>query len=639
MSRPSLTVQPLRPEDPVIRYAAEELARCLGVMTGGTVAVGEGGAIRLGLFADFPELREPPVRDPLWDDACAVVSETAGLRIAGSNPRSVLLGVYRYLRQLGAEWLWPGADGEYLPALAEVPVAGFDLRWRPPFRHRAGCIEGAVSLEHVLDYLEWMPRVGMSAFHLQFQHSGTFWRRWYEHQENPLWEERRELSDEECRALDAQVVAALRKRALLLHRVGHGWSAAALEFNPDRGWTVHEGPIPEGATALMAEVNGKRELWGGIAINTELCYSQPEARERFLGAVLDYAAAHPEVDALHVWLSDAYNNTCECESCRRLTPSDWYVTVLNELSPRLREINPAMRVVFLCYFNTLWPPREVRLDPECDNLTFMYAPITRCYQHGFGDPDCGEPLPAERPPLNQLTPPRGNRGNLGLLQGWLPFLPEDSFAFDYHFWMPWALDHTGFNLAAILPEDLDAYAALGIGGMMACGTERCFYPTAWPVHVMARRLSGDDYGEEAEARYLRLAFGEGEEKARKFLQGLEQRRARPEQGQRWWEAVTAEQARETSEWLERQADVLAEASRGAANPRERQAWALLRHFREFSALRWRAAQAAAAGERETALTAVGDAEAFLRQTEKDFHRWGDVWLLLGSLRSMREALT
>ena len=39
-------------------------------------------------------------------------------RIAGSNPRSVLLGVYRFLEEAGCRWLRPGTDGDYVPKRA-----------------------------------------------------------------------------------------------------------------------------------------------------------------------------------------------------------------------------------------------------------------------------------------------------------------------------------------------------------------------------------------------------------------------------------------------------------------------------------------------------------------------------------------
>lgn len=33
--------------------------------------------------------------------------------------------------------------------------------------------------------------------------------------------------------------------------------------------------------------------------------------------IKDYAKKRPDVNYLHVWLSDARNNICECENCRQ----------------------------------------------------------------------------------------------------------------------------------------------------------------------------------------------------------------------------------------------------------------------------------------------------------------------------------
>ncbi|MFO8082405.1 MAG: DUF4838 domain-containing protein, partial [Armatimonadota bacterium] len=342
-------------DHPAIRLAGEELQRCLTEMAGAEVELaaaasmtGEPG-IWLGAAQELPGEASPPdVEDPVWDDAFSVRSVDGALVIGGSNPRSALMGAYEYLRQLGAEWIRPGADGEVLPSIDEIPLSGFDLERTPPNRHRGVCIEGAPSLEHVLDMVEWMPKVGYNAYFLQFQVAGYFWRLWYEHRLNPEWDDTRELTEEECEELDREVIAEVKRRGLILHQVGHGWTAAALEL-PTDGWVVYDGEVDDDDRELIAEVDGKRELWGGIPINTELCYSNPEARRRLVDTVLEWADEHREVDALHFWLSDAPNNHCECAGCTEHSPADWYAMLANELTPQLAEMAPDMKIVLLAY--------------------------------------------------------------------------------------------------------------------------------------------------------------------------------------------------------------------------------------------------------------------------------------------------
>ena len=57
----------------------------------------------------------PDVEDREQDDAFAIdVCDGSGF-IAGSNTRSVLIGVYRFLKALGCDWVRPGISGERIP--------------------------------------------------------------------------------------------------------------------------------------------------------------------------------------------------------------------------------------------------------------------------------------------------------------------------------------------------------------------------------------------------------------------------------------------------------------------------------------------------------------------------------------------
>jgi len=617
--------------------AGGELARCLSQMTGKKIAA----QVRDG-FNGGPDLYIGPVEklesyvgtlqveDPRWDDAYRIASVEESLVIAGVNARSILIGAYEYLRSLGAEWLWPGADGERLPRIAEVTTHGFQVTHLAASRHRGVCIEGAPALEHVLDMVDWMPRVGLNSYFLQFQVSSCFWRNWYGHELNPRWSERKQLSDDECAELDEAVIRAVKERGLLLHRVGHGWTAAALGL-PANGWESYEGALSECASRLVAEVDGHRELWRGCPNLTELCYSNPEARRRMVEVVLEYAAAHPEVDMLHFWLADSVNNNCECGDCRRLSASDWYAILLNELSPRLKRTAPQMKLAFLAYLNTLWPPGQVRLDLSSGNLVYMFAPISRCYGHRLGDPACGTDGELVQPGLNKLSLPSDNQDNCKLLDLWRSARPQDSFAFDYHFLATWH-DHLAVRLAQVVADDITDYAERGIHGLMNCASQRAFYPSAWPFWAMARRLWGQALDGETKARYFAGAYGDNAGAAVTFLDGLAEAAGSPLHGRSWWDGDTGRADRVLA-WLGRQRVALREGAATARSKTEERCWKLLVHYHRLLEYLWPAVKARRTGRFDEARTCLQAAQEFLQETERETAPALDTFLLLQHLES------
>lgn len=628
--------------NPTVALAAEELARCLSKMAGVSVEPESAdrfdgqSAIYVGVCEQFDGiLAVPPVRDSDWDDAWVIESVGRSLVIAGINPRSALIGAYEYLRMLGADWLWPGEDGEDLAHIKEIPLGGFQVVSTAASRHRGVCIEGAPALEHVLDMVEWLPRVGMNAYFLQFQVSSYFWRCWYEHTLNPRWDKRKELTESECEDLEAKVVAAVKRRGLLLHRVGHGWTAAALGL-PANGWVPHHGELSEETRMLTAEVAGKRGIWQDTPLNTELCYSNPRARQKLIEVVLRYAADHPEVDVLHFWLSDDVNNHCECRSCSELSPSDWYVTLLNEISPRLKEVAPRMKLAFLAYLDTLWPPRHVKLDPLNGNLIYMFAPISRCYGHRLADPLCENDHALEEPRLNEVVVPQGNRHNLALLGLWNAVRPADSFAYDYHFMAIWLQDYLSVRLAELIPQDIADYREEGIDGLLNCCTQRAFYPNGWPYYVMARTLWGTPPGAEGKARYFARAYGEKASAAGDFFDRLACLSSAPVHRLSWWDTADPGTVSAVLKFLRGQEPVLTTASQSAQTPPQKRSWRLLLHYRQLLVLLWSALREKLSGELDRARGQLCQAEEFLRETEVETASALDTFLMLQYVSRLME---
>lgn len=625
-----LTIYRLDDDEPIC-LAAKELARCLRAMTGARVAVRSARAFhpnRAGIYVGLPDHFRNALGDQLcaeqhWDDALLVHSYGEALAVTGANARSVLFAAYRWLEALGARWVRPGKDGEYLPHIPTPALSGWEITEQAGNRHRGIVIEGSNFIEQVLDVVEWMPRLRMNAYMLQFRISATFWRRWYERAELRVVDNPHLLSLEECAALDARVADAVKARGLLLHRVGHGWTSEAVG-NHASGWEQDE-PAPAEIRHLLAEVNGVRDWHEGIPLNTELCYSNPEARERIIHEVLTYAQAHPEIDVLHYWASDGTNNCCECPACAPLQPSDWYITLLNELSTRLAETVPHMRLVALCYSNTMWPPEQVPPTGIRDNLIFMFAPIARCYAHPILDPHCTEEpvlTPFQR---NQVLRPRANSDYAAMLRAWQRYLPAetDSFVFDYHFWWPFPKDLLSTNYAHMLRDDVRQYRKAGLHGLLNCQIQRTSMPTAIAQMAMAAYLwNPQTTVAEFEADYFPAAFGPAAEIAREFLAAFAHATGACGHANRWWRGLTQRKVRAVRRVLRTFAPQLKQALAAGGHPVWQRSLKLLLYFIRYQQFLWQAMSARVNGQ-PAAKALLLRTIAFLERTEPTVYRWVD----------------
>ena len=152
------TIHKMR-DNQVISFAADELRKYLWTMmpkSGCPIISSDSKAtdgFRLGLLEDFG--LENEAADPMWDDVVHIDTTAEGGILAGSNPRSVLFAVYRFLRLNGCRWFYPGPEGEYVPMKDIEPQKYHKLA---DHRVRGYTIEGNPSMEQVVDWIDYQAK-------------------------------------------------------------------------------------------------------------------------------------------------------------------------------------------------------------------------------------------------------------------------------------------------------------------------------------------------------------------------------------------------------------------------------------------------------------------------------------------------
>lgn len=490
-----------------VDFAAHELKKYLRMMTpdGGDVRIGFDPSaktgFRLGLMRDLG-LDLSDARDTALDDILYIDADGEGGVIAGSNPRSVLMAVYEFLRQNGCRWLFPGVDGEYIPLKSPEAVR---YRHKASCRFRGPCIEGAVSQEILLNTIDFLPKVGMNAFQMQFLIPTAFYKRFYNHDRNDT-RSPEPVTTEQMLQWKTACESEMAKRGIQFHDVGHGWTAAPFGVDTSHSWEkIDSSDLPEDARKYLALLGGKRDLYMGVALNTQFCMSSPAARHKVAEYIADYAVIHSNVDYIHVWLADYSNNHCECEACAEKTVSDWYVLLLNEIDESLAKRELGTRIVFIQYTETTWAPLVERIKNP-DRFAMMLAPISRSYTRTLTDKQC-ETVPFVR---NHMTMPADLDEYMAYYRDWRRVWQGDAFCFEYHFWRHQMLEPSGLLLARRIYEDIVAYKDNGIDGLIACGSQRSYFPTGFAYYVFARKQFDLSLSFEALTEdYFSHAFGEG----------------------------------------------------------------------------------------------------------------------------------
>ena len=490
---------------PTAIFAAEELKKYLRMMLprGGNIPINasadETDGFKLGLMQDFG-LDISDAKIPALDDIIYIKTTEKGGIIAGTNYGALLIAVYRYLRECGCRWLFPGVDGEHIPLLENLPPV--DYRHLADHRYRGQCNEGSEFQSNMLEAIDFTPKIGLNTFMLEFDIPTYYYDQYYNHVHN-TFREPEPVTRETILQWKRQCEVEIEKRGLHFHDMGHGWTC--LPFGLDGSLRGVQENIPEDTLMLLAEVNGKRGVFCRPS-DTNICMSNPKARRVVANYVADYAETQNNVDFLHIWLADNINNHCECSECRKKTPSDWYVMLLNDIDAELERRGLDTHLVFIVYTETFGAPVEEKLN-NTKRFTMLYAPIFRLYTETYGEtPDVASTKPFS---LNKNTPPEGMSECLGYLSRWQEHWKGDCFCYEYHFWMQQYIDQSGMYLGKLLYDDIHALHSRGLSGIIEDGSQRSFFPTGFAFFVYAEALYDKSRSfDELVEDYFSHAFGD-----------------------------------------------------------------------------------------------------------------------------------
>ncbi|MBR2080343.1 MAG: DUF4838 domain-containing protein [Oscillospiraceae bacterium] len=507
--------------DHVIDFAAEELKKYLRMMMpeGGDVAISTDpeakDGFRLGLLEDFSLPFEG--EDARLDDVVHIDTQECGGILAGSNPRSVLFAVYRFLKLHGCRWLYPGVDGEFIPVTELKPQSYHKMA---DMRFRGHCNEGAESQTCMLETIDLYAKQELSVYMLEFKNPFCYYNTYYSHARNQENRPPEPVSEQQVLQWKRQCETEIAKRGLMFHDMGHGWTADpfGMQTGDNSGWRNGTRKLTEEQRSVLALMNGKRDLYRCLPGWTNLCYSQPYVRSTMADAVVAYAENHSNVDYLHVWLADLDNNHCECEECQKMRPSDWYMMIMNEIDEKLTAKGMDTRIVFIAYVDTLFAPEKVTLNnPE--RFLMLYAPISRSYSSSI---DGSTVIPPAKPYVrNKWTAPVGAEEAFAYVREWEKTWHGPCITYEYHFWRHQYHDLGGIEIARRIYEDIRGMKELGLQGFIEDGSQRSFFPNGFAIYTYAETLMNTSVSfEELKQDYFSHIYGEDWEQVAAYLESM-----------------------------------------------------------------------------------------------------------------------
>ena len=503
----------------VIDFAAEELKKYLRTMMPGcgdipiTYAPDATEGFRLGLLEDFSLPCEAP--NPDWDDVVHIdTTETGGI-LAGSNPRSVLFAVYRFLRLNGCRFLFPGIDGEHIPCKSVEPQKYHKMA---DYRLRGHTTEGEPSAEHVLDYIDYHAKHELNYYGLMGIF--TYHDRYYRHWQNQGSRVPEPIDRTQTEQWKGMFEAELLKRGMILADGNHDFliETIGLDYQDRDLYKSGEKQVTEEQRSHFAMLNGKRDLYKNDIMFTQFCMSDAAWRSSYVKLLADFMEKNQHIGTMQVSLADGHHNHCECEKCTKKRPTDWMVMILNELDEEMTRRNLNTRLIFSIYVDQMFPPIEERVKNP-DRFYLSWAPITRSYSSSITEDTV---FPEAKPYVyNKWETPLTVEECAAHLKEWQKVFPGECRIFEYHYWMAQFLDPGRMAISRRIYEDVRALKLLNISASIEDGSNVSFFPNGFHSYIYGETMTNRDCDYEEElADYFRHCYGDDWKKVRKYLDGI-----------------------------------------------------------------------------------------------------------------------
>lgn len=468
---------------------------------------------RLGLLEEFGLPNE--AEDPDLDDIVHIETTEEGGILAGSNPRSVLFAVYRFLKENGCRFLFPGTDGEYIP---KKPVGATRYHKKADHRIRAHTTEGDPSLEQALAYIDYQTKNEMNAYGLSqiFIYHSRYYSHRFNEKNRPPEPVSRSLVDQWQALCEAELI----KRGAILRLGGHGWSAQVAGLDPKDNHLYVQGKkeVPEHIRSKLAMMNGVRGLNKNNPHFTNLCWSQPELRSEYARFLARMAMENRQFAMLGISMADTSHNHCECEECQKLNPSDFLVMIANETDEILTKNGVKTKIFFSDYIDQAFPPVKARIKNP-GRFAFQHAAITRSYTKSLtADSVIPEPKPYVR---NKWEAPRTVEECMSYYRAWRKDFPCTGVSYEYHFWLHQFRDPGMLAISRRIYEDNMALKHYDISGCTEDGSNKSFFPNGFADHIFCASMWNRDLDYEAEMEdYFRHIYGEDWQQAKAYLEKI-----------------------------------------------------------------------------------------------------------------------